>query len=592
VTPHPPAPPLRRPARWVGWACLTLLLVLVAFLAVLGLQVYRAKEQVDRLQARAEQAVQRLRDAPDGAARADLLDRAVVDVQVEAVRLRQMTQGTVWTAGTALPGLGPSLEGVAVVADAVALVSTDVLPVLGDTAGDLLDGPRRAPLDLSALTGRRPALAAALRDVRRARVQVDALDRDVPVVSLAAGRVAPRLRQLEDVTAQAAALAVHAGPLTGEQGPRRYLVVLQSPAESRGTGGLVGGFVELRVQRGAVQVTRLGTSDDLRNGLDDLPAVGGGFDETWAPYGARDRWQSSNLSLDFPAVARLWRAMYDAQYGGRLDGVVGITPEALSGLLELTGPVPLPGEGRVGADELPRLLEVDLYRRFPEREDEPLRDAYQLEVLRRLLDAALGPLRLDGRAPDALRRAADGGLRLASAHRQEQAWLATTRVGGALPGAGPFVAWSTQSAGGSKLDVYLHRRLSYERGDVEGGRRRVTATAELRNDTPRTGLPEYVTLRPDLSREERERTPAGTHEVLVATYLSPGARVLAVEVDGERVEPRTGQEQGHPVVLVQVDLAPGGGSARVRVLADEPASDLPVRTLRQPFATGDVLRLG
>jgi hypothetical protein len=298
-------------------------------------------------------------------------------------------------------------------------------------------------------------------------------------------------------------------------------------------------------------------------------------------------WRTSNVSPDFPAVARLWRQRYDAQYGGTLDGVIGMTPEALSALLRLTGPLDL-GVGRpITADQLPRLLEYEVYERFPRDDDEPARDAFQLAVLQRLTTAALRPLPLGGGVVDAARDLSAGGVRLESRHPEEQQWFAGLALGGALPRtAGPFVAWTTQSAGGSKLDVFLHRTLSYRRETAVGGRQRVTAALTLRNDAPRSGLPEYVTISP-----ARVVVP-GTSQLLVATYLSAGAQVRQVLVDGRPVTPRLGTEQGHPVVLVPVDIAPGGGRRRVEVVADEPASTAPLRTLRQPTAVPDVEDLG
>lgn len=142
-------------------------------------------------------------------------------------------------------------------------------------------------------------------------------------------------------------------------------------------------------------------------------------------------------------------------------------------------------------------------------------------------------------------------------------------MGGALPDGGPFVAWTTQSAGGSKLDVYLHRTLSYARGAPVGQRQQVT---------------------PKLSPVQQARTPLGTNRILVATYLSDGARLVAVEVGGKRLAARTSQERGKLVVPVPVDVRPGGGRAQVCVVADELATRAPVRTVRQPTAHKDVER--
>lgn len=585
------APSLHVGLRRAGQVLLGLFAALVVLLLLLAVQAYRLKGHADAVQDLGGRTVAELRGGA-GVEPARLRD-LVPDVQQHTQAMRDITGGVVWRAGSVLPGLGPSLAAVAVLARVGDGLVDDVLLVAGDSGAELLGEQRSGPLDLRPLTTRQQPLAAALARVRSSQAQIGALDPDTRISAQAIRALQPRLEQAEQVLEQVVTVSRLGAGLSGQQTPRRYLVVLQSPAESRASGGLVGGFVELRVERGAVSVVRQGTRESgLAKGDLDVPPIGGGFDETWEPYGAFERWQSSNLSLDFPAVARLWRARYDAQYGGTLDGVVAVTPEALSGLLLLTGPVDV-GDGMVvDAARLPRLLEVELYERFPAFADEPARDAFQLRVLQRLVGAALRPIRPSSAVLDAFRTARDGGLRLASAHEDEQAWLAGLPLGGALPGdARPFVAWTTQSAGGGKLDVYVHRTLTYRRAAAQGGRQRVTAAVEVRNDAPRSGLPEYVTVRPDAGQQELDRYPTGTQELLVATYLSVGAEVRSMTVDGREVRPRLSRERGHLVVLTTVQVLPGGGTSRVEVVADEPASDAPVKTVRQPTVNPDVVRV-
>ena len=180
-----------------------------------------------------------------------------------------------------------------------------------------------------------------------------------------------------------------------------------------------------------------------------------------------------------------------------------------------------------------------------------------------------------------LAAARTGGVHLASTHLSEQVELEAYPLAGALPRTDrPFVAWTTQNVPGSKLDVYLHRVLAYRRQPRDGQRQQVTATATLRNDAPVSGLPAYVA---------GLQLPAGSHVVLVGTYLTAGAHLRSVTVDGRAVTATLSAEQGHPVVLVQVRLPPGGGSASVAVTADEPADPGPVTTLRQLVANPDVL---
>ena len=577
--------------RRAGLVLLAALAALLLLVLLLGVQALRLKAHADDLRDQGRRAEDALRDG--GGVEPERLRTVVADLRQDTGAMRDITGGVVWRAGTWLPGVGPSLDAVRVLARVGDGLVTDVLTVAADTGAELLGEQRSGPLDLRPLTRRRQPLEIALERVRTSQRAVAALGTENGISAQAVPMLQPRLAQAGDLLEQVVVLSRLGAGLSGAEGARRYLVVLQSPAESRATGGLVGGFVELRIERGAATVVRQGTRGGrLANGDLGLPPIGGGFDQTWGPYGAFEDWQSSNVSLDYPAVSRLWRARYDAQYGGKLDGVVALTPEALSGLLLLTGPVDVGDGVVVDAARLPRLLEVELYERFPTTADETARDAFQLRVLQRLVSAALRPVKPSAEVLEALRTARDGGLRMASAHEDEQEWFRRLPVGGALPGdARPFVAWTTQSGGGGKLDVYVQRTLTYRRAAERGGRQTVTAGLEVRNDAPRSGLPEYVTSRPDAGQQELGRYPTGTQELLVATYLSVGAEVRSMTVDGRAVRPRLAREQGHLVVLTTVQVRPGGGTRRVQIVADEPASDVPVQTVRQPTVNPDVVQV-
>ena len=563
--------------------------MLVALLVGLAYNQYALRQQVARLRLDVASAQTVLvRDGRNSAT----IRGAVAQLQRDTAAMRATTRSVAWTVGAQTPFLGGSLRAVRSLAQAGDDTSRRVLPVLTATALQLRSGPREGPLDVRAITDRRESLDASLRQVKTSQRQLARDDVSDPAGRRAHDEFVGRLGQLRDVLSTLSTVA-HLGPgMSGQQGDRRYLVILQSPAESRGTGGIVGGFLDLKVSLGAVKVVRSGSNHDLQPGRTKV-AVDGGFARLWGPVGAQQQWYASNLSLDFPSVAKVWSGLYSQQYAVPVDGVLGVTPEAVARLLELTGPLRLPGGVVLNRGDAARALEVDLYRRFPTVSDESARNTYQLEVLRALLRAVLTPRPLGKTYVDVLRAVAhDGSLRLASTHPLEQAELQPTAVGGALPRDGrPFVAWSTNNAAGSKLDVYLHRSLSYRRQDRIGGGEVVHATAVLRNDAPARGLPPYVTIRADLARAERTGAAPGSEKLVVATYLTAGARVTSVTVDGRPVRYGGGSEWGHPVVTVPVVLQPGGGTDTVVVTAEQPADRGPVTTLRQPVAVPDELSL-
>ncbi len=580
-----PAPVRRvrpRAATIVGWSCLGLLVLLVVFTALLGRELLSLRGDVARLRADASTAKAVL-SAPNLTAAA--ADREVRRLQADARSVRGRTRSAVWRLGGHVPLLGGPLRTVTAIAAAADDVTHHAVPVLAGLAVDVRTGTRNGPLDVTPVSRQRVALESAQARVGADQADLARQDLSEPALRPAYTEVTQRLAQLHDALASLTTVARVGPGMTGQLGDRTILLVLQTPAESRATGGLVGGFVQLRVRHGAVSVLRSGTNHDLVGSRTKVP-TDPGYAALWGPVNGQQLWYASNLSLDFPSVSTVWAGLYAKQYGVRPDVVIGMTPEAVGRLLRVTGPLRLPGGEQLTSDNAAHALEVSLYQRFPTSKDEPARNAYQLAILHALSGAVLAPPPGGRNYLDALSGGSiAGALLLASTHAEEEQQLLPYALAGALPrDSRAFVAWSTQCAAGTKLDVYVHRDFRYDVASA-AGRQSVRATATLRNDAPTHGLPPYVTTRADLGPTERAVT--GSEKLLVATYLSPGARVTSVTVGGRPAQFGSGTERGHPVVTVPVVIQPAGGTATVVVTADQPSLAGPVSTQRQPWSNED-----
>jgi len=132
--------------------------------------------------------------------------------------------------------------------------------------------------------------------------------------------------------------------MLGWDGPRRYLVLTQNPAELRPTGGYIGSYGIVAFDRGNL------TEHTFRDVfLLDRPH-GNPFVEPpreLADYllGAGQGWQlaDANWSPDFPTSAHDALRLYTSESGDDdIDGVLGITTHTIDDLLEVTGPVTVP----------------------------------------------------------------------------------------------------------------------------------------------------------------------------------------------------------------------------------------------------------
>jgi Protein of unknown function (DUF4012) len=166
----------------------------------------------------------------------------------------------------------------------------------------------------------------------------------------ALGRARPLVTTLDALPA-----AVGAGE------PRRYLVVLTSPAGRQPAGGVPLAVREVVLDQGVV---------DLRPGAGELAEALGDV----------------GTSARFPATGRAWLRAAEGRGHPRLDGVIALDPMAMRMLLEATGPVAVPGYGRIGAADAVGRLTADAERRWPARDD---RRRYHEAVLASLVGRLL-----------------------------------------------------------------------------------------------------------------------------------------------------------------------------------------------------------
>jgi hypothetical protein len=459
------------------------------------------------------------------------------------------------------------------------LLARDVVPAMLALA-DRLDPARLRVagdrIDVEALVAARAPIGQAQDDLRGVRTALGgATGGWVPAaVTEPIAQFRSMVDQLAGVVDGLARVARLAPPMLGVDGPRRYFLGFQNPAEARGTGGLIGAYGVLEADGGRIRFVELGTNAQLRN-LDELPVDLG--EDFRSLYGVNPAWWvNSNMSPHFPYSGQIWAGAWERTRSQRLDGAAALDPIALSYLLEATGPVRLVDGEQISANNVvPRTL-VEAYERF--EGDNEAREAYLLQVssavVDRLLSGAGDPRRL---VAGLVRAADERRLLVWSAHPDEQRELALTSVGGSLPHRpGPYLLVAVNNAAGGKLDYYLDRTVEYRGAEcqVADRLRRTSVRVRLINDVaPQADLPDYVTGRQPVRN---------ANVALVGVYGGRDANVVDVRVDGRRVDFRLGREQGHLAVIVPVTLPPRQ-SREVQVQLSEPASRLAPLVEVQPL---------
>jgi hypothetical protein len=132
--------------------------------------------------------------------------------------------------------------------------------------------------------------------------------------------------------------------ILGWDGPRRYLVLTQDPAELRPSGGFIGSYGIIAFDKGRITERRFQnvTTLDYAN---NYPFVRPPQELADYLLGPTQSWQLADAgwSPDFPTSAQDALRLYINESGdARIDGVLGITTYTIDELLKATGPISVP----------------------------------------------------------------------------------------------------------------------------------------------------------------------------------------------------------------------------------------------------------
>jgi hypothetical protein len=153
--------------------------------------------------------------------------------------------------------------------------------------------------------------------------------------------------------------------MLGGNGPRTYLIEQVNPAELRAGGGFIGTYSLVKADQGAISITSSGDAYDLTNPR----AAPGQSRFVPQPSPLRDiipdipwTFVDSNVFPDFPSNAKAALNFVQPRIATRIDAVISMDYYTVAKMLELTGPLTVPGYGlTVDANNfVPQMIQREL----------------------------------------------------------------------------------------------------------------------------------------------------------------------------------------------------------------------------------------
>ena len=432
----------------------------------------------------------------------------------------------------------------------------------------------------------------ALRQARKALTSADGTWLAHPVSK----RISSLQTDVDDAarsTADARKILDVVPAMLGSNGKRRYLLVTPTPAEARGSGGVIGNYGEISTDNGRFALDRFGRIAELNAA--GIPSVERTFDAPpdfiarYARFGASRIWQNANMSPDFPASAQSMAGLYPQSGGQPVDGVISVDPIALAAFLQIVGPVTVPSWPEpITTENAARVLMFEAYvvkggstkERF-----ELLADVAQI-VWTKLATTSLPSPKviIDALAPAVRARHLQVWMRAPA----EARYLTAIGLAGSVPTVlGDNFGMVMNNGSGGKIEYFLDRDVAYD-AVIDPATETVssTLTATFRNGAPSTGLPEYIieNLTPG------EDLPNGTNRLYLSLY-SP-LELTGATVDGKPLELQSEIEFTRHVYSGFITV-PSKGEATLVAKFDGPIAGVGrnyrLEVFRQPFARPETL---
>ena len=356
---------------------------------------------------------------------------------------------------------------------------------------------------------------------------------------------------LDTTTSIAPLLKIFPG-ISGQSSPRNYLIAFQNSAEARGTGGILGAYAVMNVDKGSAKFSAYGSNVGLVQ-LQDTPIP---MPSEFVRLYNDDPgiWQNSNISPHFPYGAQIWLALWKNQFNQELDGVLTFDPAALSYLLKATGPIVVNGE-IIDSENVVRVTLSDVYKKYVTNNDSRKRFLIDIikSVSKKIEDKEFSVTELAKQMIEPLNQ---HRILFYSTKVNEQEILEDSKISGAVSAElDNQYRLVIQNTSGNKMDYYLARDLKIEALTC-GPKPQTRVTFTLTNTALATEkLPAYVVGRLDLNKPSGVANSYGTRAIILApinTRIISSIETATQEKVGFLVK-----ERGRTGVAVQVDLAAG-----------------------------------
>lgn len=505
----------------------------------------------------------------------------------------KQTSSPLWQLASVVPYVGDDISAVRTMVAAMENISSQALPQLLQAADNIDLNNVHVENGTIEISG----LEASQRPLQIADDTIDKATREVKTVKAVK---TPHIAQVADALTTAETYCekldsmVHSlnsivqvlPSMLGTEShandaPRNYLILAQTNAEARPSGGLPGSLGLVTVQGGHVSLQPFVSDSEIQNA--DKPVVDLTAEERllFTDKLGKDI-RDVNFTPDFPRTGEIVSAMWNRQYGVAVDGVIAIDPLFLQNMLAVTGGVAMPDGSTLDGANTAQTLLHDVYARMtPQETDEYFAVAAQAAFDHIMQNA--GNFKSYVKALST--SVEQGHVMVWSAHEGEQNLIADSAISGKLitEGAKPQVGVYISDETESKMDWYLHREVTTEFQKVaRNGANQYTVHIKLQNTMTAeeaASEAEYVTGGGNI-------VPKGQIKTALFIYAPANGRLVDWEFQNADDYKGVTLHNGLTVGVGDVTLQPGESYEITVHVQSAPDTDEPLTLRQTPLIEG------
>lgn len=505
----------------------------------------------------------------------------------------EQTSSPLWQLASVVPYAGDDISAVRTMVAAMENISSQALPQLLQAADNIDLNNVHVENGTIEISG----LEASQRPLQIADDTIDKATREVKTVEAVK---APHIAQIADALKTAETYCekldsmVHSlnsivqvlPSMLGTEShandaPRNYLILAQTNAEARPSGGLTGSLGLVTVQGGRVSLQPFVSDSEIQNA--DEPVVDLTAEERllFTDKLGKDI-RDVNFTPDFPRTGEIVSAMWNRQYGVAVDGVIAIDPLFLQNMLAVTGGVAMPDGSTLDGANTAQTLLHDVYARMTSQET----DEYFAVAAQAAFDHIMQNAGNFKSYVKALSTSVEQGhVMVWSAHEDEQNLIADSAISGKLitEGAKPQVGVYISDETESKMDWYLHREVTTEFQKVaRNGANQYTVHIKLQN----TMTAEEAASEADYVTGGGNIVPKGQIKTALFIYAPANGRLVDWEFQNADDYKGVTLHNGLTVGVGDVTLQPGESYEITVHVQSAPDTDEPLTLRQTPLIEG------